>query len=84
MLLTTDRVMKAKFSQESAGEKTDKLTDTAIHSVCQDTHTHTNPPACMSVHTHIHTNTHRGIKDSIELFKGGFCQAAVSEWSPSD
>ena len=49
--------MKAKFSQESAKKKTfDKLTDTAIHSVCQDTHSKKHS----DTHTHAHTDT--GIK----------------------
>lgn len=77
VLLMTDRVMKPKFSQESA-EKTGKLTDTAVHNVCQDTHTH-NYPACVHKNTQIYKN-----KRVLSSSKGGFCQAVISEWSPSD
>ncbi len=78
-LVMTDRVGKAKFSQESVKKTSDELTDTAIHTVCQDTHSN-NTCACACTHTHKHT--YMGIKGGMEFFKRGLLSGSDKRVEP--
>lgn len=62
----TERVMEAKFSQESGKKTFNRLTDTVTHTVCQDSHankhsaryTQTNADTQTGRHTKANTHTH--------------------------